>query len=209
MDHTNIFPIGNTISYDYEYRIISDSLVTKRTPMGTVHDEKALILGQKNNNLCGHAGLFSTAKDMMNLASSLLNNQLINVKHLNQIGIGQTLSKNYSQYSQSLGYLCYSKHPIQEQSDVPLELSGNTFAISGYTGTYFLCDPLNHIAIFIATNRINHRLTQHPELPKDNTYTISFQKKQYISTKNYVYLKDTIICRPIVELMLQESTQLC
>lgn len=190
---------------DYEYRVLDDkSFIEKRTLLGQINDEKARILSNNGENLAGHSGLFSTANDISKFCKSLLNNELLSLQTLLLIGSLHTGFFDNNTCSQHLGLLCYSKSPIEMDSEIYKGLSGNTIAISGYTGTYLMIDALNKCYCFIGANRLNNRISRLPAdlsnrisllCPLDNTYKMN--------SKNYVYLKDEKLRDPICKILLQ------
>lgn len=191
---------------DYEYRLTeNNTFIEKRTLLGQINDEKARILSLDGKNLTGHAGLFSTAKDMALFCNSLLSNALLSQNSLNLIGSLHTGVFNSGKASQHLGLLCNSKSPIERESGSYKGLSGNTIAISGYTGTHLMIDPLNQIYCFIASNRINNRLTRLPSYMDSGLRTMycPLDNTDKIISQNYVFLKDIYLRNPISKVLLQ------
>jgi len=62
-----VAPTGNNVSYKKD-----DSYIINRVQLGECYDEKARVMGQKDGNLSGHAGLFSTGNDMGSFSQALL-----------------------------------------------------------------------------------------------------------------------------------------
>lgn len=185
--------LSHIVNYDKEYRLRDGILNIKRTPIGIAHDEKAQALIVDKHTLTGHAGLFASAKDMTLFAQKLLARELISDESLQMIGINRTGKKiSNDKYSQFLGLLSYSKHCNVKQSEVFFGCSGNSFSMTGYTGTFFGIDPNNNLFEFIGTNRVSERMTQYPEELEINNH-LFFDGKEYICTKNYVFIRDKLI----------------
>ena len=100
------------VCYNYEHRIEGDNWILRTdVPCGAPHDPKALLLSNGGRDLCGHAGLFSTRKDMVRFAQALLSGELLRPETLCEIGVNRTgFSHGDGTYRQYLGYLCFSKH---------------------------------------------------------------------------------------------------
>lgn len=178
----NMYPV--TQCYDFEYRFKSNHLSCIRTPLGQVHDKKAATL-----SVAGHAGVYSTADDMVKFTYSLINGELLNPSSIDCI-----ISSNYDSYNgdQHYGLLCYKKAKTEKKSEVPFKFSDESIAMSGYTGTHLLIDFKNKEFIFIGANRINERLT-YSDIDVDQDLSIeSFEKIRGYSI-DYVYRKDEIV----------------
>jgi CubicO group peptidase (beta-lactamase class C family) len=136
-------------SYDNEYKVLNDTLIPKRTPLGTVHDTKAQIL-----KVSGHAGIFSTPKDLSKFCFNILSGNIISQKSLEIMSLA---IYDYYIDNQRFGLLCYKKASDIIKSEVPYYLSEAAFAMSGYTGTYLVIDPENNYYASINSNRIYNR----------------------------------------------------
>ncbi len=134
---------------------------------GIVHDESAYI-AKRDGKVVGHAGLFSTAPDILNYLEMLLNKGKINgdryfseeiVKemHTNQISdIGEVTG---------LGFELNQKRYMGEYC------TENTFGKTGFTGTLIICDINKGVAYTILSNRI------YPQRPNDSLAINAFRKK--------------------------------
>ncbi len=176
----------NIENYDSEYRCIDDKIIEINTPLGMCHDSKARIIPYT-----GHAGLFSSAKDVSVFANALLNGAIISKRTIELV-----LSNVFDSWDTThhYGLLCNKKHPDIKYSEIPISCSENCIAISGYTGTYLLLDFDNSSYIFIGANRIHNRITN---LSYDKSTDI------YPCTKDYVFRKDTL--RDMIALELLRS----
>ena len=175
---------------DGNYRI-------SNTPeIGTVYDPKARIMEQKEGNLSGHAGLFSSATDMTRLAKQLIEHNVLNSHFLKEISKNRTgkiiVNENdkaiMAQYIQYLGYLCYSKNPNLPDSEVYHPLSGEAFASAGWTGTQLTVDPLNEIYFFLGGNRSHNRMTYIDPVQKEKIREIG--NKKVITLPNGIEMID-------------------
>ena len=138
-------------------------IVTKEAVKGVAYDAKARIMGQPDGNLSGHAGLFASNADMMKLGKGILSGKIINNEYVVEMGknrTGRLLMDNDKQKSvQFLGYLCYSKNPIRQESEVFHALSGQSFASAGWLGHKFIVDPINQLYAFLSSNKSHNRVT--------------------------------------------------
>lgn len=180
--------VDNYMDYDNEMVIRNNCVHTyKQIPL-VVNDKKAEILSDNGKNLCGNAGIFSASEDMAIIASALINRDFLSDSSLMSIA-----SKSNERFSQRFGYLCYCKSPDKKLSEVYHKMSDKAFAISGFTGTHFMIDPVNNAFLFIGANRLNNRVTcVDDESLIANETTVSFNENKYRYSKNYVYLKDSL-----------------
>lgn len=184
------------VSNNFERKILYNKCaIDYKTDLGTVHDYKAKILGNFGKEFPGHAGLFSTAKDMIIFSQDLLNEKIISKNLIYKI------SKNYvgfkdesNNYSQFLGMLCHTKHPIAKQSEVYDLLSDHAVAQGGYTGTYLTYDIDNDIFLFLGANRCHNRITSiSKEISPDNQSIANEWMEKYVDTHKYAWLRDELI----------------
>ena len=187
--------LNETVNCNYERRIVNGAFwLDTDCPPGTVHDPKARLLNTARPAPCGHAGLFSSLNDMTLLARGLLDNALLSRKMLLEIGVNRTGGKLSSgEDSQYMGYLCYSKQPVQTFSEVPAYFGARTIALNGFTGNHFSVDPEKNQFMILLANRIHNRATTVTGRanPEDQTETIRWSDgKDYIVSQNFVYTKD-------------------
>lgn len=184
------------VSNNFERKILhNECTVDYKTNLGTVHDYKAKLLGSFGKNFSGHAGLFSTAKDLINFSQSILGGKIISNNFIYEI------SKNYvgfkdedNNYSQYLGMLCHTKHPIARQSEVYDLLSDHAVAQGGYTGTYLTYDIDNDIFLFLGANRCHNRITSiSKEISLKNQCQANEWMNKYTDTHKYAWLRDELI----------------
>ena len=198
--------LSQTVDCNYERRIINGAYsLDTDCPPGTVHDPKARLLNTARPAPCGHAGLFASLDDMMKLARGLLGGALLSRKTLLEIGVNRTGGKlpdgNDSQY---MGYLCYSKQPVQTFSEVPAYFGEKTIALNGFTGNHFSVDPEKNQFMILLANRIHNRATAVTGRanPEDKTETILWDDgKTYIVSQNFVYTKDKFLKNHIGDIL--------
>jgi len=153
--------------YDYRYAVGTNGseelILNKSVACGDVYDGKARILSE--DGLSGHAGLFATTESMIKLSRALMSGAILEPNAVGNIGknrTGRILSTdidNTRNYSQFLGALVHSKHPILNFSEVHHILSGSTIGMSGWTGMQLTIDPVNEVTSFLASNRSHNRVT--------------------------------------------------
>lgn len=126
---------------------------------GVVHDESAYI-AKKEGKIVGHAGVFSTAGDILNFLEMLLNEgkfkggeyfskQIIDLMGSNQI----SELNNFT----GLGW------ELNQPRFMGRNCSEHTFGKTGFTGTLCVCDVEKGIAYVILSNRI------YPKRPVDSS----------------------------------------
>ena len=128
-----------------------DTLYRKTTVVGTVHDERAAMLG----GVAGHAGLFGNASDLMKIAQMLLQKGSYG---------GQTFYKPETielfaqkQFENSTRGLGWAKPGDTSSPSSRLE-SPKTFGHTGFTGTCVWMDPeFDVVFIFLSNSRFPNR----------------------------------------------------
>lgn len=193
-DHSKV------VSNNFERRIIDGNyIVNDSIRKGIVNDGKARKINEFKKQLSGHAGLFSTADDIAKFAQALLKEELLSKELIKEIGINRTGErKSDGSYSQFHGYLCYSKNPISENSEVNHWLSGNAFALGGYTGNHIMIDFNNQVFTFLASNRCHNRITQIDSKSRDmvkvNGGAIQWNDgKEYVVSSRFAYDRNNLI----------------
>ena len=136
---------------------------------GKVHDEKGYILG----GVAGHAGLFSTVKDLSHFIQMILNGGVYNGKRIlsqasidlmftPQVRMINGVSLDYNQ--RGLGWIV--KGDFCSAGDLA---SPETIQHTGYTGTNIFIDRINRVGFTMLTNRV------HPT--RENVKVIPFRAK--------------------------------
>ncbi len=188
------------VSCNNEHRIERGQYIRREGVLpGTPHDPKARVLYPEP---CGHAGLFSTAGDMVKLCQGLLRLDVISRESL------LFMSRNRTGYQrpdgtcqQYLGAQCYVKHPVQRHSEVPVYESDKAISLSGFTGHHLSVDIETGVFALFLGNRVQNRLTVLvPEAGKSITdyglksdgtgMLVCPNGARIYSSVNYVYQKD-------------------
>jgi serine-type D-Ala-D-Ala carboxypeptidase len=119
---------------------------------GIVHDENARALG----GICGHAGLFSTAEDLIRYTELWLNGGKLDGQFILSQAIVDAAAGSHTKHiaigSRGLGW-ALKGDPYDASGDL---LSSGTYGHTGFTGTSLYVDPLNQLGIVILTNRVHY-----------------------------------------------------
>ena len=153
--------IKDCLSYDPEYRIMNGQRIV-RTGLkpGVPHDPKAALIQAGTEDLCGHAGLFSTAGDMEKFCRAVLAEKIVSRESLREMAKNRTgYRREDGTYSQYLGYQCYVRHPQQYYSEIPRYMGRQAFGNAGFTGNHLSVDPEQGSFVFFLGNRVKGRLT--------------------------------------------------
>ena len=201
-------------NFDGKYYKDGNFSITKNL-LGAVYDPKAQIMGQFDGILSGHAGLFSTANDMTNLAKAIINGEVLDNEYVEMMAKNRTgrkyIEDGKEKYVQYLGMLCYSKHPILADSELFHAMSGKSFASAGWTGTQLTVDPINQLYFFMAGNRSHNRMTFIDSIQKDKVVIDDKGKKTIllpngktmIDATRFAWDRDSIIVHPSLKLAIQ------
>jgi serine-type D-Ala-D-Ala carboxypeptidase len=128
---------------------------------GTVHDPNAWALG----GVSGHAGLFSTARDLAIFVQMLQNGGSYKGTHiLTAATITRWTAPQDPRSSRALGWDTPS-----EVSSAGRYFSPRSFGHTGFTGTSIWVDPERGVFIVLLMNRVNPRglATRHTQLRRD------------------------------------------
>ncbi len=126
-----------------------DKIYRKEMVVGTVHDERAAMMG----GVSGHAGLFSTANDLAKLGQMLLQEgHYGGVTYFNPETIRLFTAKQFEESRRGLGW----DKPVQNDWSSPtaLQVSPLTFGHTGFTGTCLWIDPEFNIVYVFLSNRV-------------------------------------------------------
>jgi uncharacterized protein YbbC (DUF1343 family) len=116
---------------------------------GDVHDPRAWRLG----GVCGHAGLFSTAKDMVRYARMMLSwgeldgKRVLSAKTLAMM----TAPNDVPGGIRALGWDVQSRYSLNRGT----ALSRRAFGHGGYTGTALWIDPEQDLFVIFLSNRVH------------------------------------------------------
>lgn len=126
-----------------------DTIFRKQLIQGTVHDERAAMLG----GLAGHAGLFGTANDLAKLGQMLLNGGSYGgTRYFKPETVARFTSKQYENSRRGLGW----DKPIMGDFNSPTSelASAKTFGHTGFTGTCIWVDPEFDLVYVFLSNRV-------------------------------------------------------
>ncbi len=121
----------------------------KRVVAGEVHDENCFVMG----GVCGHAGLFAPAMDVLRFADAML--QPLRTNEANTLLSAETVRLFTRRAdlppgsSRALGWDTPSGAP----SSSGRYFSASSFGHLGYTGTSLWIDPVEDVAVVLLTNR--------------------------------------------------------
>ena len=205
------------VSTNLEHRIEKGVCLCRDSVLpGTPHDPKARVLNPDGDDCPGHAGLFSSAGDLIRLCQAVLRGDIVSPASLRLMAENHTgrplPAGGYSQY---LGCLCYVRHPDQYYSEIPAFMSDRAIGLSGFTGNHLAIDPVRGVFEFYLGSRVMNRLSvlipregetyRDYGLNEDGTGTVPWPDgEQVISSVNYVHLKDEHLHR-VTEKVLRAS----
>ena len=128
---------------------------------GTVHDGNAWALG----GVAGHAGLFSSARDLAIFAQMLLNGGTYDgIRILSPQTVARWTSRKGTAGSRALGW-----DTPAPGSSAGRYFSPRSFGHTGFTGTSLWLDPERGLFVVLLMNRVNSRgeSTRHLQLRRD------------------------------------------
>lgn len=126
-----------------------DTLFRGGLLIGTVHDERAAMLG----GVSGHAGLFGTANDLSKLGQMLLQNGTYGGLHYYKPETVKLFTaKQFESSRRGLGW----DKPVQSEWNSPTSryASPQTFGHTGFTGTCLWVDPEFDLVYIFLSNRV-------------------------------------------------------
>jgi len=114
---------------------------------GIVHDENACALG----GVAGHAGLFSSARDVAVFCQMLLNGGVYNgVRLIQPATVARWTARQSNKSSRAIGWDTPS-----DRSSAGRYFSQRSFGHTGFTGTSIWVDPERGVFVVLLTNRVN------------------------------------------------------
>jgi CubicO group peptidase (beta-lactamase class C family) len=126
-----------------------DTLFRKGLLIGTVHDERAAMLG----GISGHAGLFGTAHDLSKLGQMLLQDGTYGgIRYYKQETVRLFTARQFHSSRRGLGW----DKPVQSEWNSPTSIfaSPDTFGHTGFTGTCLWVDPEFDLVYIFVSNRV-------------------------------------------------------
>ncbi len=134
---------------------------------GVVHDESAYIC-KRDEKIVGHAGLFSTAPDILNFLEMLLQGgTFAGQKYFSKEIIKQMETNQIPELGDFTG-LGWELNQLRYMGD---HCTPRTFGKTGFTGTLCVCDREKGVAYVILSNRT------FPKRPTDSMAINAFRKK--------------------------------
>ena len=144
------YPLSRIVPTEY------DSLFRKQLLHGTVHDEGSAMLG----GISGHAGLFSTANDLMKLMEfyrrmgNYGGEQIISKETLEKYTRVQ-FPENNNRRGLGFDKPLLNNSEVAENAAYPTkEVSDSSFGHSGFTGTFVWVDPQYGLTYIFLCNRV-------------------------------------------------------
>ncbi|MDB5190235.1 MAG: serine hydrolase, partial [Parcubacteria group bacterium] len=125
---------------------------------GVVHDESAYI-GIREGRVFGHAGLFSTADDILNYLEMLLNDGAQNGQRFFSESIIEQMETNQIPHLPDVTGLGWE---LNQPRYMGKFCSSTTIGKTGFTGTVCVCDRKKEVAYVILSNRT------YPQRPPDS-----------------------------------------
>jgi len=144
----------------------NDNLFRERLLQGTVQDQTAAMLG----GVSGHAGLFSSASDLVKLLQMNLNKGSFGNKQFLTESTINLFTNSYSTRSQRV--LGWDKPPSDGESNfISNKVSPSSYGHSGYTGTLVWIDPEKDLVFVFLSNRVN------PSAANNKINTLKIRRK--------------------------------
>jgi CubicO group peptidase (beta-lactamase class C family) len=137
---------GPVVSLDRIAPTEIDSFVRRRHLHGEVHDLSAAAL----EGVAGHAGLFSSARDLARLAQQLLDAANGRSGELFETWVVRKFVTRRSGSNRGLGWEFPSG-----RSSAGVYFSAQSFGHTGFTGTSIWIDPRRDLFVVLLTNRID------------------------------------------------------
>lgn len=151
LNHTCFNPLSHNQNPDNIVPTIEAVDFRKTKLKGFVHDETAAL----NGGVAGHAGLFSTTKDLFALCQMLLNKGTYNQKRYLKEETIETFNHRYYKKYDNRRALGFDKPLIHSKSRHCSEFcSPESFGHSGFTGTYLWIEPENGTIFIFLSNRV-------------------------------------------------------
>ncbi len=147
-------------------RIVATEFSNWRRKMvqGEVHDENAYVMG----GVSGHAGLFSTATDLMIFCQCLLDGTFKGQRILSDDIITRMRTDRAKNLGGNvgLGWRIRSEGNVAKTLAIGSNLSPYAFGHNGYTGTSVWMDPKDKLTLILLTNRVHPIREGDPSIDK-------------------------------------------
>lgn len=125
-----------------------DKIYRKKLIAGTVHDERAAMMG----GVSGHAGLFSSALDLAKLGQMLLQEGKYGGYQYYKPETVRTFATKMYKGRRAIGW----DRPVQSEWNSPTSLTASplTYGHTGFTGTCMWIDPEFDLVYIFLSNRV-------------------------------------------------------
>ncbi len=127
-----------------------DDVFRKRLVRGEVHDENAWVMG----GVAGHAGLFSTARDLAAFAQMMLNGGTYGGRRILKRNTVETFTARQPAPAGSTRALGWDT-PSAKGSSAGDFFSPRSFGHTGFTGTSLWLDPEKELFVILLSNRVH------------------------------------------------------
>ena len=127
-----------------------DNLYRKRLVQGEVHDETAWTLG----GVAGHAGLFSTARDLARFAAMLASNGQVDGRAFIRPETIRLFTTRANVVPGSTRAIGWDTRSDSGYSSAGTRFGPRSFGHTGFTGTSLWVDPARGLWVVLLTNRV-------------------------------------------------------
>ena len=127
-----------------------DDYFRRRTLQGEVHDETAWLLG----GTAGHAGLFSTIRDLTRFAGMLSRDGRVGKTQFLKPETIRRFTQRTDPEGRHTRALGWDTKSMTGYSSAGSRFGPRSFGHTGFTGTSFWYDPDSHLYVILLTNRV-------------------------------------------------------
>jgi CubicO group peptidase (beta-lactamase class C family) len=124
-----------------------DTVARLRFVQGNVHDDNAFALG----GVAGHAGLYSSARDLAVFAQMMLNGGVYAGRRI----VSEQTLREFTRRASSSSTRALGWDTPAERSSAGDYFTAASFGHTGFTGTSLWIDPERDVFVILLTNRIN------------------------------------------------------
>jgi len=139
----------------------TDDYFRNRTLQGEVHDETAWLLG----GTAGHAGLFSTLRDLTRFAGMLSREGRIGETPFLKPETIRRFTKRVDPEGRHTRALGWDTKSMTGYSSAGGRFGPRSFGHTGFTGTSFWYDPDAHLYVILLTNRVHPTRDNRKHIP--------------------------------------------
>ena len=132
------------------HRVVPTEIKSNKTLIkGFVHDENAFALG----GVAGHAGLFSTSRDLSLFSQLFLNKGIYKWKRIFKTKTVETFTADLNIIGKEKMLLGWQRPTGTSSGGIYLDSS--SFGHTGFTGTSLWIDPENEVIVILLTNAVH------------------------------------------------------